>query len=116
MDQNGQNLFAQTDMGILTLFANQAAVAIGQSRTHRNMTALLGEVITSVEGLPARRKQKLQEAATMFTETVEDDVDYQEALELAELVREITWHGEDEFQACQALLLDFANYLRTRQR
>lgn len=115
MDKNGQNLFAQTDMDILTLFANQAAVAIEQSRTHRNMTAIVGEVITSLGGLPERRKQKLQQAASAFAATVEDDVDYQEALELAELVREIAWYGDAEFKTCKTLLQGFADYLQTRR-
>ena len=116
MDKNGQNLFAQTNMDVLTLFANQAAVTIEQSRTHRNLAALLAEVITSVSGLSDRRKQKLQAAASAFGETVEDDVDYQEALALAELVREIAWHGDEEFRTCKTLLQGFADYLQSRRK
>src|SRR5687768_17229746 len=45
LDKENSDAFTSADMEILGMFANQAAVAIEQSRTHRNLTALIGEVL-----------------------------------------------------------------------
>src|SRR5919112_4866456 len=48
LDKEEASSFSATDMEHLALFADQAAVAIGQSRTNRNLAALLGEVLASL--------------------------------------------------------------------
>ena len=45
LDKDGAPAFSAADMNTLGLFANQAAVAIEQSRTHRNLAALLAELL-----------------------------------------------------------------------
>jgi GAF domain-containing protein len=98
----------------LGLFANQAAIAIEQSRTNRNLAALLGEVLQSIAGTTDSEGRELQEPARAFTESLEEDATFSQALNLARLVQEIAHQGENELQGCQAILRGFAEYLRSR--
>ena len=114
LDKEGASSFSATDMEDLGLFANQAAVAIEQSRTNRNLAALLGEVLESIGGTTDGRGQELQERARAFGERLEEDAAFGRALDLARLVQEIAHQGENELKACQEILRGFAEYLRSR--
>jgi GAF domain-containing protein len=87
LDKEGTSGFTPTDLNTLSLFANQAAVTIEQSRLRES-------------------------ARTMMTD--EDDPTVRASLELAELVREIAQAGELELAACREILRAFAEYLRSR--
>jgi GAF domain-containing protein len=114
LDREGAPSYSSADMATLGLFANQAAVAIEQSRNQQNLAALLGEVLGSLGGVPEHRKEGLAEGARSFAAGVEDAPSHRRALELAALVREISQRGEEEHRACQAILQGFAEYLRSR--
>ncbi len=88
LDKRGADSFGPDDIDALTLFANQAAVAIEYSRTQ-------GDLAAAAAGL---------------------DPAYGRTLELARLVHEIAQRGDAEFTACRALLTGFAEYLRSRGR
>ncbi len=111
LDKQGAPSFSPADMAALGLFANQAAVAIEQSRTHRNLAALLGEVLHSIGGAPGDQQPGWSERARDFAASVDEDVSYRQALELARLVREIAQRGESERKLCQTILQGFAEYL-----
>ena len=112
LDKEGAPSFSATDMEDLSLFANQAAVAIEQSRTNRNLAALLGEVLESLGG--PGDDGGLQERAQAFAERLEEDATFNQALDLARLVQEISHQGENEMRGCQAILRGFAEYLRSK--
>jgi GAF domain-containing protein len=118
LDKTTAPSFSAADMETLGLFANQAAVAIEQSRTHRNIAALIASVLESLgagdAGAPGSREDRLRSGARSFARGVEEDPAYKQGLELAGLVREIVAQGERESQACRAILMGFAEYLRTR--
>jgi GAF domain-containing protein len=114
LDKLGAPSFDAADMETLGLFANQAAVAIEQSRTHRHLAALLGETLGVFSEATDHSDSRLQEQARTFAEDVEEDAAYQQALELARLVHEIVYQGENEREACRTILSGFANYLRLR--
>ncbi len=114
LDKAGAASFSPADMEALGLFANQAAVAIEHSRAYRNVAALIDAVLQSLGGTPDDQKQSLLERARAFAATIEEDVTYRRALDLAGLVREIAQQGEHELAGCQAILQGFAEYLRTR--
>ncbi len=116
LDREGAPSFNASDMQALGLFANQAAVAIEQSRAQGNLAALLGGVLGSLGGLPDHRKEGLREEVGSFVAGVEEDAAHRRALELAELVREISRQGEEEFVACRTILEGFAGYLRSKPR
>jgi GAF domain-containing protein len=115
LDKEGASTFSAADMRTLGLFANQAAVAIEQSRTHRSLTALLDEVLRSPSGAAGGPAPTLGERTRQFAARVEtEDIVAGRALDLALLVQEIVWRGDPEREACRTILLAFATYLRQR--
>lgn len=110
LDKEGAPAFTAADMHTLGLFANQAAVAIEQSRTHRTFGALLGDLLRASGGDSSAR---LAERARRFAAQIEaEDTAAGQALDLAALVQEIVWRGERERVACRAILRAFADYVR----
>jgi GAF domain-containing protein len=116
LDREGTPSYSAVDMATLGLFANQAAVAIEQSRNQQSLGALLGDTIQSLGGVPDHREEALLEGSRSFTAGFEEDASYRRALELAALVREISHQGEEEHRACRTILEGFAGYLRSRPR
>ena len=114
LDKEGAETFSAGDMEALGLFANQAAVAIEQSMTQRNLGALVAELIRGVDGLPDYQREGLTERAHALTEQLQQTVGYQNALQLARLIQEIVQHGEGTTEACRGILESFAQYLRSR--
>jgi GAF domain-containing protein len=114
LDKDGASSYTAADVATLGLFANQAAVAIEQSRNQRSIAALLKSVIGSLGGIPDYQREGLAEGAHSFAAGVEEAPSRRRALELAALVREISQRGEEEHRACQAILQGFAEYLRSR--
>ena len=114
LDKAGGNSFSAADMETLGLFANQAAVAIEQSRTHRNLAALIGEVLLSLGGISDGERERLKSGMHAFVAQTEADPAYRQSLELARLVQEIVWRGDSEARACLTILESFAEYLRSR--
>jgi len=112
LDKEGAPSFSVTDMENLGLFANQAGIAIEQSRTNQNLAALLGEALKTIGG--ASEGQRMQERARAYAERLEEDAGFVRALDLARLVQEIAHQGENELEGCQAILRGFAEYLRSR--
>jgi GAF domain-containing protein len=106
LDKEDGSSFTADDIASLGLFANQAAVAIEQSRMHTSVGALLGDVLGT---------RRLEPTAAAFARHAEDDPTSVRALALAELVHEIARAGEREAQACRAILESFAEYLRARR-
>ena len=113
LDREGASSYSTADMATLGLFANQAAVAIEQSRAQGNLAALLGGVLGSLGGLPGHQEEGLLDGARTFAGGVEENSAHRRALELAGLVREISHRGVEEFDACRTILQGFAEYLRS---
>jgi GAF domain-containing protein len=114
LDREGAPSYSAADMATSGLFANQAAVAIEQSRNQQHLAALLGEVLGSLGGVPEYRREGLEERARTFAAGVEEGLSHGRALELATLVSEISRAGEEESRACLTILRGFAEYLRSR--
>lgn len=114
LDKEGAPSFSASDMEDLSLFANQAAVAIEQSRTNRNLAALLGEALRALDGAGGGG-EGLRERAQDFADRIERDAAFRRAFDLARLVQEIAHQGENELRACQTILRGFVEYLRSRK-
>ena len=114
LDKEGAPSFSASDMEALGLFANQAAVAIEQSRLHQNLAALVGEALESFSSESDGESEVVRRRASAFATSVEEDPEFERALELARLVQEIASQGENEREACRAILRSFAEYLRLR--
>jgi GAF domain-containing protein len=113
LDREGAPSYDARDMATLGLFANQAAVAIEQSRAQGSVAALLEEVLRSTWGTEDARSRGLEERAEGFAAGVEEDPSHRRARELARLVGEISRRGEQESVACRTILQGFADYLRS---
>lgn len=104
LDKQDGSSFTAEDIESLGLFANQAAVAIEHSRMNTSMGALIGDVLGAQTA-----------AGAAFAARAADDPTARQARALAELVQEIARAGENEAQACRAILESFAEYLRSRR-
>jgi GAF domain-containing protein len=112
LDKEDGSSFTPADTESLVLFANQAAVAIEQSRLHESLVALVTDVLASAgDGNGGAQRE-----AAAFAASVEQDPASRRTIEIAELVQEISRAGTEELETCRALLESFAEYLRVRAR
>jgi GAF domain-containing protein len=114
LDKEGAAHFSPEDMEALGLFANQAAVAIEQSRSHERLGSLIAGFVQSLGGVPDHQRQTLAERAAAFAADISHDPVYLRSLDLARLVQEIVGQGERETEACRSILESFASFLRSR--
>ncbi len=114
LDRQGAASFGTEDMATLGLFADQAAVAIEQSRAQGSVAALLEEALRSSGGTQDHQMRGLEERAEGFAAGVEEEASHRRTLELARLVGEISRRGEREAAACRTILRGFADYLNSR--
>jgi GAF domain-containing protein len=115
LDKQGAPSFSPADTEALGRFANLAAVAIAQSSTHRNLVALIREVLRSPGESGSSVSGDLRQGARAFSDLMMDgDLLYRRSLELAQLVQQIAWQGEHELALCQMVLRGFAEYSRYR--
>ena len=113
LDKNGKGSFGADDMEALGLFANQAAIAIQQSRAQTSVTSMLMQMISAFGPVSPGRQRRLEKAAAAVAQDVEDPM-HRHAMELSGLIHEIVQYGNSETAACRALLESFASYLRSR--
>lgn len=115
LDKQGAPSFSPSDMEALYLFANLAAVAIEQSRTHRSVVALVDMALEGLAGVPEYEKQGLRARARDFATRLQDeDLEYRQALDLAKLVHQLVVRGDDEAELCTTILRGFGTYLHAR--
>lgn len=114
LDKQGAATFSPADMEALGLFANQAAVAIEQSRIQRNITALVQEILFGSNPAATQPSESLQEQVEAFVTKLETEAVYRHALDLARLVQELAQQGEDELKLGEAILRSFVEYVRSR--
>jgi GAF domain-containing protein len=113
LDKEDGGPFDAADMQAVGLFANQAAIAIQQSRAHTSLALLLMDVIWSLGEVSPARRLRLADGARAFAADLERG-EYGRALQLAGLVREIVHAGPRQTTACRRMLEAFAEYLRRR--
>jgi GAF domain-containing protein len=103
IDKRGTSGFSPADMATIGLFANQAAVAITQSRAQRTLQGLLREAA----GAPA--------AADAAADTLGASPQLQRSLELAGIVRELASRGEAEAALAASILRAVSDYAGRRR-
>lgn len=114
LDKTGDGNFTPGDMQLLGSFANAAGVAIELGRTYRHIGPLLSDVLQSAGGAAVGRAEALRQRSMTFAIRIEQEPTYLATLELATLVQEIAWEGEEERDAIIGILNAFARYLRER--
>lgn len=110
LDRRGALSYSPGDIETLWHFADQAAIALELSQTSGNLTQIVNAVLENV-GPGHGDGAALIERAQSFVANLGEDRVYRRAVELAALVQEIAWKGEDELALCEAVLRDFARYL-----
>src|SRR5262245_64759787 len=113
LDKEGAASFDDGDIATLSLFASQAAVAIGQSRVKEDTGALVAAILRS--SVADGSKDSLDDDIRAFSASVEGDETFRRSLRLAELIHEIGAEGEHELETCRRILESFAEYLRARR-
>jgi GAF domain-containing protein len=117
LDKADDASYTMTDMQVLALFANLAAVAIEQSRTRANLAGTIAETIQhGSSGISESERRQLLAGASRVAAIGAGDSGYQQALAIARLVEEISRSGDRELAFCQAILSEFATYLHSRPR
>jgi GAF domain-containing protein len=110
MDKHGGASFSPSDIAVLTLFANQAAVAIEQSQAQRGLTGLLTSLTKKFDDNTEPGSARIQQ----FAAEIEGDSDFAATLELARLLREIAQSGDLERRLCHVVVRGLADYIRAR--
>jgi GAF domain-containing protein len=115
LDKHGGATFSPEDINELSLFAEQAAAAIEQSRGQRDLTALLNAALRSwaAGGTAAPVGE---DRVAQFALELERDASYLRSLDLARLVNDIASHGELATEAVGAILRGFLDYLEASPR
>jgi signal transduction protein with GAF and PtsI domain len=113
LDKADDAAFTMLDMHVLGLFANLAAVAVEQSRTREDMSGVISDMVLESANGDAST-QRLVDGTRRLAADIANDQRYQQALGLARLIEEISRSGDRELALCQAILQDFANYLRAQ--
>jgi hypothetical protein len=111
LDKKGASSFSVADMELLSLFANQAAVAIEQSRNQQDMAELVGGVLEGLAVATDPALHKVHDQIHAFAASLQQERTYTRALRLARLVHSIAGRGDRELTACEAILQAFADYL-----
>jgi len=105
--------FSPADLETLAEFATLVGLAIELGRTYRHIGPMLADVLQS-GGISGDRRDALRERSQTFAVHVELEPTYLATMELATLVQEIAWEGEEERNACIQILTAFQTYLRSR--
>ena len=107
--------FTSRDIETLSLFAEQATVAIQQSLTFRGLGALLARQLDALVGA-GDALGRLSPASGRYAAALAEDPSWTGAIELADLITRIAAHGEGERAYCHLALGQFADYLDRRRR
>jgi GAF domain-containing protein len=114
LDKSDASTFSQMDMELLGLFAEPTAAAIELTRTYKRLGPLLTDALSVAGGGGLTPGDDRRRRSATFAISIEEEPSYLETMELASLVQEIAWQGDDELKVCQRILRSFSEYLRTR--
>ena len=113
LEKTDAESFLPADLETLAEFATLVGLAIELGRTYRHIGPMLADVLQS-GGISGDRGNALRERSQTFAVHVELEPTYLATMELATLVQEIAWEGEEERNACIQILSAFQTYLRSK--
>jgi signal transduction protein with GAF and PtsI domain len=115
LDKIGDTSFCPTDVHILGLFANMAAVAIAQSQAYHDQQAVLKTLLHAFTEKDPECRQRLYSQAISFSTWMESgQAAHGKVHELALLVDELATSGEHEYETCKHILQGMVTSLRNR--
>ena len=107
LDKSGGQPFSPGDMATLTLFAQQAAVAIALSRTLQSLSSLLSSLLSAADGDDA-----LAQRAASLVANAEESAEYRDTMELAGMLGEIARRGDADRRLALGITRQVTEYLR----
>lgn len=114
LDKLNAASFGMQDMGLLGIFANQAALAIEQSQ---QMDQIRDTLVLGLQRLASTDpSQPLAELLRQLQKDPGDKRGTSDLLTLADAFNEISALGEPERRACLQILKTFADYRRSTHR
>lgn len=117
LDKERTPYFTEDDVRLLGIFADQAGIAIEQSRTYQHLVSLFAEIVQSLGQESESSKQSLLERARKFVERIEsEDTEFRFALKLATLIQEVSWAGDHERELCLKTIQQFVGYLNMQSQ
>jgi GAF domain-containing protein len=111
LDKDGGRPFDAADMATLGLFANQAAVAIDQSRVMRSLSRLVRAALSDLD-----EDGSLSARAAALAAHTEESPEYRDTARLAELLSEIARFGDAGRRLALEVNAAIAGYLREQRR
>ena len=112
LDKYGDQPFGAEDMETAGLFANQAAIAIEQSRATQNLTQLMR---TALAGTGDMSNDLVMRAIDLAGRTQESAA-YRETLKIAATLGEISRRGDAARRLCEQVVGAIHTYLRAQPR
>jgi GAF domain-containing protein len=108
LDKEGGSPFGAEDMETAGRFANQAAIAIEQSRAATSLTLLIRD---SLGGLGDGRRDLVTRAAETAGR-LEESAAYRETLQIAATLAEISRRGDAARRLCEQIVAAIDAYLK----
>ncbi len=113
MDKQGGQPFDETDQALLEKFAAEAAVAIEQAGLVRDVRLLFGRLLDALlagdtEG--ATQHEALRRHADEFAERTAQSAEYRDALEITQVVTDISQRSPEARHLCQEIIAGIAAY------
>jgi GAF domain-containing protein len=109
LDKQGAPFFDADDIHALSLFANQAAIAIQLSHTQQDLARLLRSLLGSIDAEPANMADRV----TRIAADLHVDPDFARATELAALIHEVVERGPKAADMALAVMRAVATYARS---
>ena len=117
LDKIDASSFRPTDMEILGLFANIAAVAIAQSHAYHDQQTILTSLLHAFGNIDPEYQQNLSHNAIDFSNWMHNESSINTiGRDLALLVHELIQAGEQDSEMCRQILQGIVTNIRNRQR
>ena len=109
LDKEGGRPFGAGDMETAGRFANQAAIAIEQSRATQSLTLLVRSALTGI----GDQHRALATRAIAAAARAEESTAYRETLQIAATLGQISRRGDAARRLCEQIVSALDAYLRT---
>jgi GAF domain-containing protein len=114
LDRSGGEAFTAGDMATLSLFAQQAAVAIALSRNLSSLSTLLVSLLSSKD--QGDQEDTLAQRAATLAAGAEESAEYRDTMELAALLGQIARRGDSARRLALGVAREITQYLQSQPR
>lgn len=118
LDKVGRDTFTASDIELLSYFAEISSLATEQVRRRDDLRSALGEILGSWANPDSDTdmEARIREAIDMVLVSTRTAPEYRAALEIAQLIGDISHSGEAERDLCFNWLKAFKDYVHAREQ